>query len=56
MTRRVLAVDDDHDVLFTLQAISGGDFELVTLDSGFKGLELLKREPFDLLLSTICPR
>ena len=51
MTRRVLAVDDDHDVLYTLRAISEvGDFDLVTLDSGIKGLELLKREPFDLVI------
>ncbi len=51
MTRRVLAIDDDHDVLYTLRAISEvGDFNLVTLDSGIKGLELLKREPFDLVI------
>lgn len=51
MMRRVLAVDDDHDVLYTLRAISEvGDFDLVTLDSGTKGLEMLKREPFDLVI------
>ncbi len=51
MMRRVLAVDDDHDVLYTLRAISEvGDFDLVTLDSGTEGLEMLKREPFDLVI------
>jgi response regulator of citrate/malate metabolism len=50
--RRVLAVDDDHDVLFTLRAISEvGNFDIVTLDSGSKGLELLKSEPFNLVIA-----
>lgn len=49
--RKVLAVDDDHDVLYTLRAISEvGDFNLIALDSGAKGLELLKSEPFDLVI------
>ncbi len=49
--KRVLAVDDDHDVLFALQAISEvGDFELTTLDSGIKALELLQQERFDLVI------
>ncbi|NLL49122.1 MAG: response regulator [Firmicutes bacterium] len=51
MTRRVLAVDDDHDVLYTLQAISEvGDFHLIPCDNGPEGLGLLRTEPFDLIL------
>ena len=41
--KKVLAVDDDHDVLYTLEAIGGGDFHLVTVDNGFAALDLLKR-------------
>lgn len=49
--RRVLAVDDDHDILFTLKAISEvANFYLEPLDNGFKALELLKKESFELVI------
>ena len=52
--KKVLAVDDDHDVLYTLEAIGGvADFHLVTVDNGFTALDLLKKRSFIWLLSTI---
>lgn len=49
--KKILAVDDDHDILFTLQAIAEvGKFHMKTLDDGFKALEVLRTEPFDLVI------
>lgn len=49
--KKVLAVDDDHDVLYTLEAIGGvADFHLVTVDNGFAALDLLKKEEFHLVV------
>lgn len=49
--RRILAVDDDRDILFTLQAIATvGNFAMETLDDGYQALALLKEEPFDLVI------
>lgn len=49
--KRILAVDDDHDVLYTLRAISEvGGFYIKTMDNGPRALELLRKEPFDLVI------
>lgn len=49
--KKVMAVDDDHDVLYTLHAISEvGKFHLTTLDNGYNALKRLEREPFDLVI------
>ncbi|HHY10507.1 MAG TPA: response regulator, partial [Firmicutes bacterium] len=51
MKGKILAVDDDHDVLFTLQAIAEvGNFQMTTLDDGLAAVELLKKQPFDLVI------
>ncbi|MGI6624852.1 MAG: response regulator [Limnochordia bacterium] len=49
--KKILAVDDDPDILFTLQAIASvGNFQMETLNDGHKALALLKKEPFDLAI------
>ena len=49
--KKILAVDDDHDILFSLQAIAEvGNFHMKTLDDGFQALESLKIERYDLVI------
>jgi len=54
--KKILAVDDDHDLLFTLRNVIenlGEDYEITTVDSGIKCLELLNKETPDLILLDI---
>jgi len=49
--KRVLAVDDNEDILFTLEAIGGvADFEMETVNSSKKALEKIKTEEYNLLI------
>lgn len=48
---KILAVDDDQDILFTLQAICQvADLEIVTLENGPQALRLLQEVEFDLVM------
>jgi response regulator of citrate/malate metabolism len=48
---KILAVDDNEDILYTLQAIGeAAKFNIVTVNDGFKALDLLKKSKFDLVM------
>ena len=48
---KILAVDDDADILYTLQAIGEvAKFNMTTVDDGFKALELIQKDRFDLVI------
>lgn len=48
---KILAIDDDPDILFTLQAIGElGQFEMNTAENGPEGIKMLKKEPHDLVM------
>lgn len=48
---KILAVDDDYDILFTLQAICQvADFEITTTQNGHKALQLLQDFDFNLVM------
>jgi two-component system response regulator DctR len=48
---RILAIDDNADILYTLQAIGeAAKFNVVTVNDGFKALELLQKSRFDLVM------
>ena len=53
---RILVVDDDPMVLFvfhdTLREL-GDEYEIVTTQSGLKGLEAVNKEPFDLVITDL---
>ena len=50
--KRILAVDDHEDSLFTLTAIGEvADFEVIPINNGIEALELLKNEKFDLVIT-----
>lgn len=48
---RILAVDDDNDVLDVLQRALEDDYEVLVASSGEKALELLRQGPVDLLIT-----
>ncbi len=48
---RVLAVDDEQDVLDVLQRALEDEYEVFTALSGSEALEILKREPMDMLIT-----
>lgn len=48
---RILAIDDEKDILFTLKAIGDvAGFAVVTVDNGYEALKLIKKEQFDLVM------
>lgn len=48
---KILAIDDNEDILYTLQAIGEtAKFNIVTVNDGFKALDLLKKSKFDLIM------
>ncbi len=47
---RILVVDDDVGARESLEAILEDDYSVISVDSGFKALERLNRENFDLVL------
>lgn len=53
MKHKILFVDDEKDILLSLQRlfIMEDDYEVFTAESGFKALELLKKETVDLIVS-----
>lgn len=49
--KKLLAVDDHKDILFTLRAIGElADFNVTTCDNGIEALKLLENENFDLVI------
>ena len=54
MKERILAVDDDASILeLVSDVLTERDMEVRTASSGEEALELLEREPFDLILLDI---
>lgn len=54
MTNRILVVDDDSFMLTSLEDIlSGADFECVTCSSAEQGLEALRQQPFDVVITDL---
>jgi two-component system response regulator DctR len=48
---KILAIDDNADILYTLQAIGEvARFNMVTVNDGFKALELMAKSRFDLVM------
>ncbi len=48
---KILAVDDENDILFTLKAVADvADLNMTTTSRGLKALEYVKNNKFDLLL------
>jgi DNA-binding response OmpR family regulator len=52
-SRRILVVDDEENVVFTLKAglARMANWEVSTATSGEQALELFAQRPFDLLIS-----
>ncbi|MBV9546639.1 MAG: response regulator, partial [Chloroflexi bacterium] len=51
---RVLVVDDDESVLLTVQGVLELDhYEVLAVSSGARALELVRSEPFDLVLTDL---
>lgn len=49
--KKILAVDDEEDILFTLEAVADvADLNMTTTSRGLKALKYLKNNKFDLLL------
>jgi len=49
--KKILAVDDEKDILFTLEAVAEvADLNMTTTSQGLKALEYIKNSKFDLLL------
>ncbi len=51
MDRRILIVDDEPDILYTLEAILKKYFSVVTTSSGKDALGILKKSPFDVVIT-----
>ncbi len=52
--KKVLLVDDDEDQLLILATIlEKGNFEIETVDSPIKGLDCLKQQQFDIVISDV---
>ncbi len=53
-TAKIMVVDDNHDLLFTMETfLSRNGFEVLTADDGQKGLDLIKEVHPDLILLDI---
>jgi putative two-component system response regulator len=48
---RILCVDDEPDIVSTLRRAFRKDYDVVTATSGMEGIELIKMQPFDLIIS-----
>jgi len=48
---KILCVDDEPDIVGTLRRVFRKDYEVVTATSGTEGIELIKTQPFDLIIS-----
>src|SRR6056297_191165 len=49
--KKILAVDDEKDILFTLEAIGEvADFDIITVNNGEKALKKLKETDFSLIV------
>ncbi|MGM0601949.1 MAG: response regulator [Bacillota bacterium] len=49
--KKILAVDDEKDILFTLEAVAdAAGFNITTTSLGRKALEYIQKEKFDLLM------
>lgn len=49
--KKLLAVDDEADILFTLEAVAEvAGYEITTVDRGLNSLKYLKKNDYDLLL------
>jgi putative two-component system response regulator len=48
---RVLCVDDEPDIVGTLRRAFRKDYDVVTATSGLEGINLIKTQPFDLIIS-----
>ena len=49
--QEILAVDDEQDILFTLEAISEvADFKIITVDNGEEALKKFKQNDFSLIM------
>jgi len=49
--QEILAVDDEQDILFTLEAISEvADFKIITVDNGEEALKKFKNNDFSLIM------
>ena len=45
-TAKIVIVDDNHDLLFTMETfLKRNGFEVLTADDGRKGLDLIKVDP-----------
>ena len=53
-TAKIIVVDDNHDLLFTMETfLTRNGFEVLTADDGQKGLDLIKEIHPDLILLDI---
>ncbi len=48
---KILCVDDEPDIVSTLRRVFRKDYDVVTATSGAEGIELIKTQPFDLIIS-----
>jgi len=48
---KVLCVDDEPDIVSTLRRVFRKDYDVTTATSGLEGIELIKTQPFDLIIS-----
>ena len=48
---KILCVDDEPDIVSTLRRAFRKDYDVVTATSGLEGIELIKTQPFDLIIS-----
>src|ERR1039458_6600536 len=48
---KILCVDDEPDIVSTLRRAFRKDYDVVTTTSGAEGIELIKTQPFDLIIS-----
>lgn len=56
MQARILVVDDDEAIRDALKVILEDDYEVVSVDSGFKAVEMIRQQRFDLVfLDVVMP-
>jgi CheY-like chemotaxis protein len=51
--KKVLLVDDNHDILDLLEIYLYRDYEIVTAVNGFEGLEKARHQKFDCIITDI---
>jgi DNA-binding NtrC family response regulator len=49
----ILVVDDENSILESLKFLLGDKYAVTTCDSGYKALEVIKKENFDIVISDV---